>query len=256
MPTVRCGPRYARANCFVDACARRALHATVRWVISPRLPTSLHRRLYSARASAGDAERASSRERDVVPTERHRPRRARADRFDDARAHRAVRAAVRRVTSPRLSSSSHRRLGSVRAGAGDAERASSRERVVEADRAPPTTSCACRSLRLRTHAPCRARRRASDDIPAPALFVASPARLCQSRRRRRRASAESRRSPRADRAPPTLPCVRRSLSRRMRGLCYARRRASGDLTTPALLVASPARLHLSRLRPRRTSAKT
>ena len=48
--------------------------------------------------------------------------------------------------------------------------------------------------------------------PRP-LRVASPARLCQSRHRRRRASAEPRASRRADRAPPTSSCVRRSRRR-------------------------------------------
>ena len=130
VPIVRCGPRRTRANCFVDARAHRAARAAVHRVASPRLSCSSDRRLSSVRACAGDAEPAPSRERVVVPTERRRPRRARADRFVDARAPRAARAAVRRVTSLCLSSSSHRRLGSVRASAGDADPASSSERVV------------------------------------------------------------------------------------------------------------------------------
>ena len=103
----------------------------------------------------------------------------------------AVCAAVRRVTSPRLLlSSSHRRLGSIRADTGDAERAPSRERVVApTERRRPRRACAGRTADARARR--RVRRRASSDITAPpALLVASPARLYQSRHRRRRASAE------------------------------------------------------------------
>ena len=61
---------------------------------------------------------------------------------------------------------------------------------------------------------------------------------CQSRRRRRRASAEPRASRRADRAPPTSSCVRRSCRRHTRAPCRVRRRVSSDITAPpALLVA-------------------
>ena len=117
-----------------------------------------------------------------------------------------------------------------------------------ADRAPPTSSRVRRSCRRHTRAPCRVRRRVSSDITAPAaLLVASPARLCQSRRRRRRASAEPRASRRADRAPPTSSCVRRSRRRHTRAPCRVRRRVSSDITAPpALLVASPTRLCQSR----------
>ena len=48
--------------------------------------SSSHRRLGSVRADAGDAERAPSRERVVVPTERRRPRRACTERAVDTRA--------------------------------------------------------------------------------------------------------------------------------------------------------------------------
>ena len=64
---------------------------------------------------------------------------------------RVVRAAVRRVTAPcLLASSSHRRLGSVRANIGDAERASRSERVVVlTERRRPRRACADRSADAR-----------------------------------------------------------------------------------------------------------
>ena len=69
--------------------------AVVSRVTSPRLLlSSSHRRLGSVRADAGDAERAPSRERVVVPTERRRPRRAYADRAVDTRSRRVVCAVV------------------------------------------------------------------------------------------------------------------------------------------------------------------
>ena len=97
------------------------------------LLSSSLRRLGSLRADTGDADRAPSRERVVESAERRRPRRSCAGRAVDARTRTAVCAAVRRVTSPRLIllSSSHRRLGSPRAETGDADRAPSRERIVE-----------------------------------------------------------------------------------------------------------------------------
>ena len=65
-------------------------------------PLALHRRFGSVRADTGDAERAPSRDRVVVQTERRRPRRACADRaVVDTRA-RHVACAVCRVTSPHL----------------------------------------------------------------------------------------------------------------------------------------------------------
>ena len=129
----------------------------------------------------------------------------------------AVCAAVRRVTSPCLIilSLSHRRLGSLRADTGDAERAPSRERVVApTERRRSRRACAGRTADARARR--RVRRRASCDITAPrySRLVASPARLSQSRHRRRRASAEPRASRRADRAPPISSCVRRSYCRR------------------------------------------
>ena len=176
-----------------------------------------------------------------MPTERRRPRRACADRAVDTRARRVV-CAVCRVTSPRLSCSpaSHRRFGSVRADTGDAERAPSRERVVvPTKRRRPRRACADRAADTRARR--RVRRRVSSDITAPLLLscVASPVRLCQSRHRRRRASAEPRASRRADRAPPTSSCVRRSCRRRTRAPCRVRRRASSDITAP---LCSPRRI--------------
>ena len=148
------------------------------------------------------------------------------------------------VASPvRLCQSRHRR-----------RRASAEPRASRrADRAPPTSSCVRRSCRRHTRAPCRVRR-VSSDITAP-LCVASPVRLCQSRHRRRRASAEPRASRRADRAPPTSSCVRRSCRRHTRAPCRVRR-VSSDITAPlALCVASPVRLCQSRHRRRRASAE-
>ena len=125
VPTERRRSRRACAGRAADARARRVVCASVRRVTSPRLIllSSSHRRLGSLRADTGDAERAPSRERVVAPTERRRSRRACAGRTADARARRVVCASVRRVTSPRLIllSSSHRRLGSLRADTGDAE---------------------------------------------------------------------------------------------------------------------------------------
>ena len=152
VPTERRRPRRACADRAVDTRARRVVCAVVCRVTSPRLLlSSSHRRLGSVRADAGDAERAPSRERVVVPTERRRPRRACADRAVDTRARRVVCAVVSRVTSPRLLlSSSHRRLGSVRADAGDAERAPSRERVVvPTERRRPRRACADRAVDTR-----------------------------------------------------------------------------------------------------------
>ena len=95
------------------------------------LLSSYHRRLGSVRAEAGDAERAPGRERVVLLTERRRPCRVRTDDSVEARARRAaVAAVVWRVTSPRPSAPSHRRLGSDKAETGDGERAPSREHVV------------------------------------------------------------------------------------------------------------------------------
>ena len=254
MPTERRRPRRACADRAVDTHARRAVCAVCR-VTSPRLLLSAsHRRFGSVRAGTGDVERAPSRERVVVPTERRRPRRACADRAVDTHARRAV-CAVCRVTSLRLLlSASHRRFGSVRAGTGDVERAPRRERVVvPTERRRPRRACADRAVDTRTR---RFVRRVSSDITTPlALCVASPVRLCQSRHRRRRASAEPRASRRADRAPPTSSCVRRSRRRHTRAPCRVRR-VSSDITAPlALCVASPVRLCQSRHRRRRASAE-
>ena len=95
MPTERRRPRRACADRAVDTRARRVVCAVVSRVTSPRLLlSSSHRRLGSVRADAGDAERAPSRERVVVPTERRRPRRAYADRAVDTRSRRVVCAVV------------------------------------------------------------------------------------------------------------------------------------------------------------------
>ena len=103
------------------------------------------------------------------------------------------------MTSPRLLlSSSHRRLGSVRADTGDAERAPSRERVVvPTERRRPRRACAGRAVDARARR--RVRRRASSDITALS-FCCSPSsppqlRNCHgSRHLRRRANAEPRAS--------------------------------------------------------------
>ena len=187
---------------------------------SPRLLLSAsHRRFGSVRAGTGDVERAPSRERVVVPTERRRPRRACADRAVDTRARRAV-CAVCRVTSPRLLlSASHRRFGSVRAGAGDAERAPSRERVVvPTERRRPRRACADRAVDTRARrvvcAVCR--------VTSPRLLLSASHRRFGSVRADAGdagASAEPRASRRADRAPPTSSCVRRSRRRHTRAPC-------------------------------------
>ena len=96
------------------------------------LLSSYHRRLGSVRAEAGDVERAPGRERVVLLTERRRPlscaHRSIPSKHAPRRA--AVAAVVWRVTSPRPSAPSHRRLGSDKAETGDGERAPSREHVV------------------------------------------------------------------------------------------------------------------------------
>ena len=65
---------------------------------SPRLPSSLHRRLGSARADAGDVERAPSRDGVLVPTGRRRPCPACAVRLVGACEGFAMRAVVRQDT--------------------------------------------------------------------------------------------------------------------------------------------------------------
>ena len=222
-------------------------------VTSPRLLLSAsHRRFGSVRAGTGDAERAPSRERVAVPTARHRPRRACADRVVDTRARRGV-CVVCRVTSPRLflrciagsalSEPAPATPSERRAASEPSCRPSAADLVVRAPIAPSTHA------RAVSCAPCvECHHRAS--------CVASPVRLCQSRHRRRRASAEPRASRRADRAPPTSPCVRRSRRRHTRPPCRVRR-ASSDITAPlALCVASPVRLCQSRHRRRRASAES
>ena len=213
VPTERRRPRRACADRAVDTRARRVVCAVVCRVTSPRLLlSSSHRRLGSVRADAGDAERAPSRERVVVPTERRRPRRARADRAVDTRARRVVCAVVCRVTSPRLLlSSSHRRLGSVRADAGDAERAPSRERVVvPTERRRPRRACADRA------ADTRARR----VVCAVVCRVTSPRLLLSSSHRRLgsvRADAGD-----AERAPSRERVVVPTERRRPRRACADR----------------------------------
>ena len=111
---------------------------------------------------------------------------------------------------------------------------SERQAASESSCRPSATDLACvvrQSCRRRMRAPCRVRRRVSSDITAPpAICVASPVRLCQSRRRRREASAETRASRRADRAPSASSCVRRSCRRHTRAPCRVRR-VSSDITT-------------------------
>ena len=95
---------------------------------------------------ATPAERAPSRERAIVPTERRRPRRACADRAVDTRVRRVVCAIVCRVTSPRLLlSASHRRFGSVRADTGDARRASERRAASESQCRPSAADLVVRT---------------------------------------------------------------------------------------------------------------
>ena len=160
----------------------------------------------------------------------------------------AVCAAVRRVTSPRLIllSSSHCRLGSLRAETGDADRAPSRESVVEpTERRRLHRACAGRTAdaRARRHV----RRRASGDITAshPALLVALPARLSQSRDRRRRSSAEPRGvvEPTERRRLPRA-CAGRTADARARR--RVRRRAS--VTSPRLILLSSSHCRLGSLR--------
>ena len=168
-----------------------------------------------------------------MPTERRRPRRAFADRAVDTRARR-VAYAVCRVTSPRLLRCIAGSALSEPTSATPSERRAEPRASRRADRAPPTSSCVRRSCRRHTRAPCRVRR-VSSDITAPlALCVASPVRLCQSRHRRRRASAEPRASRRSDRAPPASSCVRRSCRRHTRAPCRLRR-VSSDITAPLAL---------------------
>jgi len=183
-------------------------------VTSPRLLRCIAGSALSEPTPAKPAERAPSRGLVVVPTERRRPLRRCADRAVDTRTRtrRVVRCrASNDITAPhsallfaspaRLSQSRHRR-----------RRASAEPRAGRrADRAPPTSSCMRRSYCRRTCAPPRAPPCAGDiPAPHPVLLVALPARLSQSRHRRRRASAEPRAGHRADRAPPTSSYVRRS----------------------------------------------
>ena len=113
----------------------------------------------------------------------------------------------------------------------------------------------CRSCRRHTRTPCRVRRVSSDTTAPLGLCVASPVRLCQSRHWRRRASAESRASRRADRTPTDSSCLRRSCRRHTRTPCRVRR-VSSDITAPlALCVASPVRLCQSLHRKGRASAE-
>ena len=94
------------------------------------------------------------------------------------------------------------------------------------------------------------RRSRPDQTPLPqprpafvTLLVSSPARLCQSRGRRRRASAGPRASCSADRAPPTLSCAHRRFRRSTRApRRRGRRRVAGDITAPVRPIAPPARL--------------
>ena len=236
MPTERRRPRRACADRAVDTRARRVVCAVCR-VTSPRLLLSAsHRRFGSVRADTGDAERAPSRERVVVPTERRRPRRACADRAVDTRARRVVCAVVCRVTSPRLLlSSSHRRLGSVRADTGDAERAPSRERVVvPTERRRPRRACADRAVDTRARrvvcAVCRVtspRLLRSRRIAGSALSEPTPATPSE-----RRAASESSCRPSAADLVVRAPIVPSTHARA--AVCAAVRR----VTSPRLLLSS------------------
>ena len=77
-------------------------------------------------------------------------------------------------------------------------------------------------------------------------------RRAQSRHRRRRASDEQRARCRADRAPPTVSCVRRSYATHVRA-CVRRRASSGVCASSD--VASPARLRQSRHRRHRAQSR-
>ena len=235
VPTERRRPRRACADRAVDTRALRFVCAVCR-VTSPRLLlSSLHRRLGSVRADAGDAERAPSRERVVVPTERRRPRRACADRAVDTRALRFV-CAVCRVTSPRLLLSSlHRRLGSVRADAGDAERAPSRERVVvPTERRRPRRACADRAVDTRALrfvcAVCR--------VTSPRLLLSSLHRRLGSVRAdagdAERAPSRERVVVPTERRRPRRACADRAVdTRALRFVCAVCR-----VTSPRLLLSS------------------
>ena len=249
-PTLSCVRRSRRRHTHTHS---RVACAVCR-VTSPRLLRCIAGSALSEPTPATPAERAPSRERVVVPTERRRPCRACADRaVDTASAPFRVRRVSSDITAP---------LALLVASAGSAlsepppatpERAPSRERVVvPTERRRPCRACADRAVDTQARrfecAVCRV------TSPRLLLLVASPARLCQSRRRRRRASAGPRASRRADRAPPTSSCVRRSC-RRHTSAPFRVRRVSSDITAPlALLVASPARLCQSRRRRRRASA--
>ena len=210
-------------------------------------PLALHRRLGSVRADTGDARRASAEPRASRRADRRRrPRRACADRTVDTRAPtRRVVCAVCRVTSPRLIllSSSHRRLGSLRADTGDAERAPSRERVVLlTERRRPRQACDETTLPADTSAPedtqhdavVQPGASAPTRAQPPSLLVASPARLCQSRHRRRppserRAASESSCRPSADDLVVRAPIAPSTRARR-RVVCAVCR-----VTSPRLL---------------------
>ena len=125
VPTERRRLRRACADRAVDTRTRtRRVVCAVCRVTSPRLLRCIAGSALSEPTPATPAERAPSRERVVVPTERRRLCRACADRAVDTRTRtRRVVCAVCRVTSPRLLRCD-RRLGSVRANTGDARRAS------------------------------------------------------------------------------------------------------------------------------------
>ena len=148
-------------------------------------------------------------------------------------------AAVRQVTSPRLTllSSSHCRLGAPRADTGDADRAPSRERVVEpAERGRPHRACAGRAVDARAgRVVCAAVRR----VMSPRLVLSLshlPARLYQSRHRRRRASdpPNERAVVSTERRQPRRACAGRSVDARARRVvCAAVRR----VTSPHLCLS-------------------
>ena len=147
VPTEHGRPRRACVDRAVVTRAFSVACAVVCRVTSPCLLLSAsHRRFGSVRADTGNAERAPSRERVVVPTECRRPRRACAERAVDRRARRVVCAVVCRMTSPcLLLSASHRRFGSIRADTG-AAKPSERRAVSESSCRPSTAGLVVRAL--------------------------------------------------------------------------------------------------------------
>ena len=141
----------------------RPAFVTLRVASPARFRRSRRRR---RRASAG-------RERVVLLTERRQPCRARTDHFVGTRARRAaVAAVVWRVTSPRPSVPSHRRIGltSSSPATSSARRAASTSFY---DRAAVDLVDVRRSCRRAPRAPSRPHRRAPTDVIPTFSFVAA-----------------------------------------------------------------------------------